>query len=538
MKNKWKVSIAAALAAITTVGICANINVKAEDADVIKFSSEIVALTPHSGEEVSIVHSGIEGMMNLKKLTVADVGKYYYFRPEMQIWNDYSLTYYNTQEKVCAFYNLCNDHAPINNTLKWSYGKDADNYTVVVALDKAFQDVVFTDTVDAKSVNLGNTLYSGTDYYWQVIANNGNEQVRSEIFEFTTRAGTRTIDIEGISNTRDVGGYETPNGRTAQGLLYRSARLEDATEEGLAALQQLGIKTDLDLRAVGEGLENPLGLENYVHATHAPIYSNGINTADGKASIKTIFQTFADKDNYPIDIHCAIGRDRTGTAVALLNSLLGVEEQTIVNEYMLSVFGAASSLAKGSDALINNINTLMVYVNSFPGETLSQKAENLLLDAGVTAEELQSVKDIMLGRTQVYDNTVESPISYEGMHIVTVKAYGHAKETYAVKDGVALSAPYALEENYFWTVDGEAYDFSQPVTKNLTITAQEKEYVEITVSVAGKEQVIKTTAGEEVDFAQFAKDGYTYKVMNDKGDIITSLTVSEACAITIIYFKN
>ena len=140
MKNKWKVCIELGLAAITSVAVCANVKANAEDKkDMLKFSSEIVALTPHSGETVSVVHNGIEGMMNLKKLTVADIGKYYYFRPGMQIWNELSLTYYDTQEKVWAFYNECDDFAPINNTLEWNYAKNADSYTVSVALDKEFK---------------------------------------------------------------------------------------------------------------------------------------------------------------------------------------------------------------------------------------------------------------------------------------------------------------------------------------------------------------------------------------------------------------
>ncbi|MBQ4269206.1 MAG: tyrosine-protein phosphatase, partial [Clostridia bacterium] len=361
MKNKWKVCIASALVAITSVALCANVKAKAEDKNnTLKFSSEIVALTPHSGETVSIVHNGIEGMINLNKLTVADVGKYYYFRPEMQIWNELSLTYYDTQEKVWAFYNECDDFAPINNNLQWNYAKGADSYTVAVALDKEFKNVVFTDTVATNSVNLGNTLYSGTDYYWQVIANDGEEKTYSQIFEFTTKVGTRTVDIDGVSNTRDVGGYQTPNGKTAQGLLYRTARLDDITEDGLATIQKLGVKTDLDLRSVGEGAVNPMGVENYVNATPAPIYTNGIATPEGKEALKTIFSILANRDNYPVALHCTVGRDRTGTAIALVNSILGVDEQTVVNEYMLSVFGAVSSFAKGSDALITNINNLML----------------------------------------------------------------------------------------------------------------------------------------------------------------------------------
>ena len=218
--------------------------------------------------------------------------------------------------------------------------------------------------------------------------------------------------------------------------------------------------------------------------------------------------------------------------------MLGVEERTIVNEYLLSVFAYISSWDKHQDALILNINSLMAYIKTFEGDTLAEQTENLLLDAGVTAEEIQSIRDIMLGNVQVRDNTINCEENYEGMHFVTVKAYGRADEKFAVKNGVVMDAPYALDGNYAWTVDGAAYDFAQPVTKDMTITAVEKEIIEITVVASGLETVIVATAGEEIDFSQFAKEGYTYKVMNDKGDIITSLTATENCAISIIYFKN
>ena len=46
MKNKWKITIATALAAITSATVCANVKGNAEDMDVVKFSSDITALTP------------------------------------------------------------------------------------------------------------------------------------------------------------------------------------------------------------------------------------------------------------------------------------------------------------------------------------------------------------------------------------------------------------------------------------------------------------------------------------------------------------
>ncbi len=534
MKNKWKITIAAALLAATSVTAFSNIGVKADNVDMIKFDSSITATTPHNGNEISVVHSGMESVLRLTNVTPSELGKYYYFTPDMQEFNNKGLP--SSQEEIRACYDNNDDFAPINNTLAWNCEESAESYTVNVALDKSFTKVVFSETVEETSVYLGNTLYSGTNYYWQVIAN-GEEKVYSEIFEFSTKAGTRTIDLDGVSNTRDVGGYQTPNGKTMQGLIYRTARLDDITDEGRAMAAKLGFKTDLDLREVGEGQANPLGIQ-FVNATPAPVYTNGINTLEGKAAIKTVFQTFANKDSYPIVMHCSVGRDRTGTATALLNALLGVDEQTIVNEYLLSVFAYISSWNKVSDALMVNIQGLMSYVKTFEGETLAEQAENLLLDAGVTAEEIQAVRDIMLGNTQVYDNTVECDVSYENMHFVTVKAYGYAREVWAVKDGVTFDMPFVLDEDSVWTVNGVAYDFSQPVTEDFTLQAAEQEYIKVLVSVDGAEVAIKAQAGDSIDFSQFAKDGYTYKIMDTEGNIISSLTVTKDCAVSVVYFKN
>ena len=50
-------------------------------------------------------------------------------------------------------------------------------------------------------------LFMGTKYYYQVIAQFENKTVKSQIFSFETSYLPRTIDVEGISNTRDAGGY-------------------------------------------------------------------------------------------------------------------------------------------------------------------------------------------------------------------------------------------------------------------------------------------------------------------------------------------
>ncbi|KAI9800599.1 MAG: hypothetical protein M1833_003257 [Piccolia ochrophora] len=52
--------------------------------------------------------------------------------------------------------------------------------------------------------------------------------------------------------------------------------------------------------------------------------------------IHQIFEVLAEKENYPLLIHCAHGKDRTGLMVMLVLLLLGVAEDAISQDYMLS----------------------------------------------------------------------------------------------------------------------------------------------------------------------------------------------------------
>jgi hypothetical protein len=57
--------------------------------------------------------------------------------------------------------------------------------------------------------------------------------------------------VPGISNFRDIGGWETqtPNVSVRKGVLFRGSDTNRITPQGIAKLQQLGIKTDFDLRS-------------------------------------------------------------------------------------------------------------------------------------------------------------------------------------------------------------------------------------------------------------------------------------------------
>ena len=133
---------------------------------------------------------------------------------------------------------------PENNVLKWTDNLDGvASYTVRIGLDSKFTKTVqkVENADKAEGVALENPLMD-TEYFWQVIANleNGGKTY-SSIFSFETDASVRTVEIEGVSNTRDLGGFESVYGYVQQGLIYRSARLETITEAGRDAFDKLGI---------------------------------------------------------------------------------------------------------------------------------------------------------------------------------------------------------------------------------------------------------------------------------------------------------
>ncbi|CAG8816224.1 7003_t:CDS:2, partial [Gigaspora rosea] len=55
-----------------------------------------------------------------------------------------------------------------------------------------------------------------------------------------------------------------------------------------------------------------------------------------------ILEIMTDKANLPVLIHCQYGKDRTGVIIAIILSICGVDDETIVQEYTSSQEGLAS----------------------------------------------------------------------------------------------------------------------------------------------------------------------------------------------------
>jgi protein-tyrosine phosphatase len=176
----------------------------------------------------------------------------------------------------------------------------------------------------------------------------------------------RIIELEGAVNFRDLGGYATADGqRTRWRMLFRADGLSELTEADLVILRDLGIRTVIDLRTGHELEQSRFNVEAHpVEFHHFPIIKSltsveDFNRApgflgvqykqmleDGAPQIVGALSALAAPDARPVVFHGTAGKDRTGLLSALVLSLLGVPEETVVADYALSGAAMARLRAK------------------------------------------------------------------------------------------------------------------------------------------------------------------------------------------------
>jgi protein-tyrosine phosphatase len=182
-------------------------------------------------------------------------------------------------------------------------------------------------------------------------------------------ANDRVIDLKGTSNTRDIGGYQTGDQRTLRsGQIIRSENLSRLTVSDFQKLEEIGVKTVIDLRTDREHDKAPtvwLG-DNPPQFYHFPIgdaNNDWFNAqrkmmsrnkftekqasehmvegyrmiADvGPPSYEKLMDLVLDQSNWPVLIHCNAGKDRAGVAVTLILEALGVDRDIIMEEFLLT----------------------------------------------------------------------------------------------------------------------------------------------------------------------------------------------------------
>src|ERR1700734_791623 len=178
---------------------------------------------------------------------------------------------------------------------------------------------------------------------------------------------TRIVPATAIHNFRDYGGYSIAGGRhLARGRLFRSGELTQPTDSDLKLVDSLALAAVVDLRGRGERRAAPC---KFPAAFSAPIFYSDGETAHSHAAphveamagaldaeqarlrmfngyssmpfrpllldvLRLYFRALAES-NGPTLVYCTAGKDRTGFAVALLHSALGVHRDDIFEDYLL-----------------------------------------------------------------------------------------------------------------------------------------------------------------------------------------------------------
>lgn len=183
----------------------------------------------------------------------------------------------------------------------------------------------------------------------------------------------RVLELEGVHNFRDFGGYRVAGGgRVRRGWLWRSGQHYGASEADLARIDALGLSYVFDLRSGKERemhpCRRPAGFSATVHfvddaahaqaphvaaaAASAAATPRQRDAASARAGMLRNYSTMAFRPaliemmrrqllalaagNGPSLVNCMAGKDRTGIAVAMVQAALGIHADDIMADYLLT----------------------------------------------------------------------------------------------------------------------------------------------------------------------------------------------------------
>jgi protein-tyrosine phosphatase len=190
----------------------------------------------------------------------------------------------------------------------------------------------------------------------------------------------KSISLQGVGNARQLGGYRIGDKRIRDGILIRTAALNQATPEALEALQnKYRVQTVIDLRMSQEQNHIPdpaipgamnihlpviemedmltdvdpklieqfsdpqmdrMVMFNMAYETgmlNEKLYTDFLLKDRGRVAYRGFFEALLDlQEGRAILWHCTDGKDRTGCAAMLVLLALGADRETVMHDYMLT----------------------------------------------------------------------------------------------------------------------------------------------------------------------------------------------------------
>jgi protein-tyrosine phosphatase len=246
----------------------------------------------------------------------------------------------------------------------------------------------------------------------------------------------RIIALDGGRNFRDLGGYPAADGRHVRwGVLFRSGTLAGLTQAGWAQFSGRNIRTVCDLRTMRERRGEPFAWAGHESLTYWA-HDYRLSFAELGEAMRTGFPTveaaragmIAGYRDLPYQLapaytqlfaclkagelqlvfNCAAGKDRAGTAAALILTALGVPREVVVEDYLLTnkacnveaMLQQKGHFADQADGLGAAVSTADPAYIEAALDTVERGERGLagFLEAefNVNAEELQAIRNHLL----------------------------------------------------------------------------------------------------------------------------------------------
>lgn len=316
--------------------------------------------------------------------------------------------------------------APRGMKLKYDDVADASKYYIQVAESEAGLATATVRESTAKYYYFQNAKLA-TKYYYRAATSEAGLASAAVKNITSTDIAPRVVYVPDVLNFRDIGGWESSlvNGaKINQGLYFRCAQLDaaqgsttsklDTTGKGMAALKELGIKCDIDMRdqrnqpSNGNGPSKANTADWPVTFVSAAVPSGsepdrwegsngtwmGTSCNIAEQYVK-IFNAIANCDNEPCMLHCTYGADRTGIVTFFLESLLGMSQEDMTRDYLWTQFTQGRSV-KIDEADGAEFPQWISKTNNCQGATFADKMENHLESFGIAHEKLEHIREIFV----------------------------------------------------------------------------------------------------------------------------------------------
>lgn len=340
---------------------------------------------------------------------------------DMRNLQQYKFLYEKDITKFKTYATGADLSAPRGMLLRFEDVDTASKYYVQIAESEAGLNDAAIRECTSKVYTFHNAKLD-TKYYYRAATSQAALSSASIKNITSTSIAPRVVYVPEVLNFRDIGGWDTSlvsGAKINQGLYYRCAQLDaasgstksclDSAGKGLAAIKELGIKCDIDMRDKANQPSSGSG-PSKANTSSWPITFVSAAVPSGSENVRweggtyqgtniaqqyvKIFNAIANVDVEPIMLHCTYGADRTGIVTFFLESLIGMSEEDMTRDYVWTQFtqGRSIKLTESNAEFPKWISK----TKACQGATFADKMENHLESFGISHATLEHIRELFV----------------------------------------------------------------------------------------------------------------------------------------------